>query len=307
MWADAVAADELIAAAADLPLFGGRRLLVLRGLGEAPAKTVEGLRTAIDRARAHPGVWPAESTTVALVAATAGPRRGGPPRIVGDAEHVEARPPAGRMVPAWLRERARRIGLDLTPDAAELLVTLSGEDLGRLSGELEKAAVYVGADGRVTPEVIRALSADSRVSQYWELAQALERGDPAEALRVLERLLRSGDEPVAILAQITAHVRDVWRARAAIAQRLDAVQAASLFQRRRPDFVIERLMARAASWGDDGLRHAAARCFDTEQRLKSSGGEARALLTVLAGEVARGATARDNGSREVGPSGRRAR
>jgi DNA polymerase III delta subunit len=109
---------------------------------------------------------------------------------------------------------------------------------------------------------------------------------------VLDTLLRSGDEPVAILAQITAHVREVWRARAAVAQRLDARQAVSLFPRRRPDWVIERLMARAASWGGEGLAQATARCFDADQRLKSGGGEARALLTVLVAEIARGAGAR---------------
>jgi DNA polymerase-3 subunit delta len=291
MWADAVDPDQLIAAAADLPLLGGRRLVVLRGLGEAPAKTVDRLRAAIDGARARPGGWPAEATTVALVAAGS-PRRGGPPRIVGDAEQVEARPPVGRMVPAWLRDRARRMGLDLLPEAAQLLITLSGEDLGQLQGELEKAAAYVGSDGRVTEDVVRALSTDGRVRQYWELAQALETGDAAASLRVLEALLRSGEEPLAILAQVVAHVRDVWRAHAGVARRLPAAQVAGLFPRRRPEWAIERLMARAAGWGADGLAEAVARCFDTEQRLKSGGGAPRGLLTSLVEQVARAAPGR---------------
>ena len=285
LWADAVGADQVIAAGADLPLFGGRRLVVVRGLVMAPAKTVDRLRAAIDEARTRPARWPAEGTTVVLVASGPG-RRATPLRIVGEADQVEVRPPTGRAVPGWLRERARQAGLDLGPEPAQLLIALCGEDLGRLHGELEKAAVFVGSDGRVTEDVVRALVGESRVRQYWELAQALEGGERGAALRVLEDLLRSGEEPPAIVAQAVGHVRDVWRAQAGLARRLDARQVAGLFPRRRPEWAVERLMARAAGWGGDGLTDAIVRCFEVELRLKSGGGDARSLLTALVGELA---------------------
>ena len=51
--------------------------------------------------------------------------------------------------------------------------------------------------------------------------------------------------------------------------------------RGRPPFVVERLVGRAkkvpAATVEEGLRA----CFDVELRLKSSGGEAAALLTAL--------------------------
>jgi DNA polymerase III delta subunit len=291
VWADSVEPEALVATGADVPLFGGRRLVVVRGVGEAPAKALDRLRAAIEAARARPGGWPADGTTVVLVAWTSG-RRPAPLRLVGESDQVEVRGPAGRALAGWLRDRARQAGLELEPEAAQVLLEICGEDLGRLRGELDKALLLVGPDGRVTVAVIRALAGESRVRQYWELGQALEAGDRGGALRVLEDLLRSGEEALAIVAQVVGHVRDVWRAQGGLAQRLDARRAAGLFPRRRPEWAIERLMARGESWGRDGLEQAVARCFEVEARLKSGGGDARGLLTALVSELAARAPAR---------------
>jgi DNA polymerase-3 subunit delta len=185
-----------------------------------------------------------------------------------------------------VRERAGAAGLDLAPEAAQLLVTLVGEDLGRLAGEIDKAQVFAGGKGRLDEETVRALVGESRVRQYWELTQALEGADRAEALRVLECLLESGEEPLALLAQVVGYLRDVWRAQAALAQRMDTRRAAALLPRRRPDWAVERLLARAATWGPARLDRSLARCVEVEVRLKSGGGEPRALLTALVADLA---------------------
>jgi len=283
--ADTLTAEALVTAGLALPLLGGRRLVIVRGLGAAPAKTIDRLRAAIETARSQRGGWPAESTTVALLGSGAD-RKSPALRLVPEAEQVEARPPTGRAVPAWLRARAKGLGLDLTPAAAETLLGLVGEDLSRLAGELEKAAVFAGPDGRVTDEVVRALVGESRVRRFWELTQALEEADRVKALRVLEQLLAAGEEPTVLLYQIVGHVRDLWRAKAGVAERKDARDLLALF-RGRPPFVVERLLARATALSPEALDEAVRGCFDVELRLKSSGGDASALLTTLVVGLAR--------------------
>jgi hypothetical protein len=51
--------------------------------------------------------------------------------------------------------------------------------------------------------------------------------------------------------------------------------------RPRPPFVVERLVARAKKVPDGAVEDGLRACFDVELRLKSSGGEAAALLTSL--------------------------
>ncbi|MBI3456246.1 MAG: DNA polymerase III subunit delta [Candidatus Rokubacteria bacterium] len=286
LYADSATPEAVVTAGLALPLFGERRLVLVRGLVPVTARSIDRLRSAIEEARAQPGGWPGEETTVALVAPGAD-RKSPVLRLVSEAAQVEVRPPTGRAVVGWLRARARAAGLDLGPQAADALITLVGEELSRLAGELEKAAVFADADGRVTEEVVAALVGESRVRQYWELSQALEEGEGAKALRVLDQLLVAGDEPTALLGQIVGYLRDVWRVKAALGERKDARQVAKLLPRNRPPFAVERLMARAAAMRAGDLEAAMRRCFDVERRLKSSGGDPRTLLTTLVADVAR--------------------
>ena len=127
--------------------------------------------------RAHPAVarrrtaswWPRASTSSARGRATRSPRtsraesvhRAGAARrrrrwrrrhwlakaVPARARDPVAAPAGGQLV-AWLRARARADGLELTEEAATLLVELAGDDLTHLRGELEKAAL---AGGRGEP------------------------------------------------------------------------------------------------------------------------------------------------------------
>jgi DNA polymerase-3 subunit delta len=277
--ADTVAPEALVSAGLALPLFGGRRLVLLRGLGAVPAKTLERLRVALEAARAQPGGWPAPGVTVLLLAPGAD-RRSPVLKLAPEREHVELKPPTGRAVGPWLHGRAKAAGLQLTPGAAETLLTLVGEDLSRLAGELEKAAVFAGADGRIGDEVVRALVGESRARRYWELTQALEEGQGARVLGVLEQLLDAGEEPTVLLGLVAGHFRDLWKARAGLAAGKDARAMVAEF-RPRPPFVVERLLARARKVPDAAVEAGLRACFDVELRLKSSGGEATALLTGL--------------------------
>lgn len=258
--------------------------MLVRGVGDLAAKAADRLRDALAEARRAEGGWPAEGTTVLLIAAGSDRRTAGL-RILSETDQVEIRPPAGRQVVGWVRERARAAGLDLAPDAAQALVDLVGEDLSRLAAEVEKASLYTGSDRRVSQEVVRALAGETRSRQYWELTQALEEARRADALRVASQLLASGDEPLILLAWITGYLRDLWRVLpGAVAG--DLRDAARSLQRRRPDFAVERLAARARAVGIRGLSRAAQQCFEVDQALKTGGGNPRALLTCLVAELA---------------------
>ena len=240
-------------------------------MGDLPAKTADRLRDALAEARRAPAGWPAEGTTVLLVAAGADRRAAGL-RILPEADQVEVRPPAGRAVLGWLRERARGAGLDLRPEAAQALVDLVGEDLARLAAEIEKAALYAGDDRRVSEEIVSALAGETRTRQYWELTQALEEARRADALRLVSQLLASGDEPLILLAWVVGYLRDLWRVLPAPPRAPTCARRREPCTRRRPDLAVERLAARARAVGIRGLSRAAERCFEVDQALKTGRG-----------------------------------
>ena len=274
-----------MAAGATLSLFAGRRLVLVRGVADVPAKVADRLRDALAEARRSRAGWPADGTTLLLVASGVDRRAPGL-RILPEGDQVEVRPPAGRAVLGWLRERARGAGLDLPPDAAQALIDLVGEDLTRLAAELEKATLYAGAERRVSEESVRALAGETRARQYWELTQALEEARRADALRIASQLLGAGDEPLVLLAWVVGYVRDLWRVLPAAMAGADTREAARALTRRRPDWAVERLAARARAVGIRGLSRAAERCFEVEQALKTGAGSPGALLTCLVADLA---------------------
>jgi DNA polymerase III subunit delta len=221
-----------------------------------------------------------------LLVAGGADRRSAALRVVPEAQQVEVRPPAGRAVVGWLRDRARAEGLDLSADAALALVELAGEDLGRLARELEKAALYVAGTRRVGEDVVRALAGETRVRQYWELTQAFEEGRRPDALRLGAKLLASGDEPLILLAWVVGYLRDLWRLLPVAAAGADVREAARALTRRRPDWAVERLMDRAQETGLEGIVRGVERCFEVEQALKTSAGNSRALLICLLADLA---------------------
>jgi DNA polymerase-3 subunit delta len=285
LYADQLTPDALIAAGASLSLLAGRRLVLVRGVADLAAKAADRLRDALAEARRGPAGWPADGTTVLLVAAAADRRSAGL-RVLPDVDQVEVRAPAGRAVVGWVRERARGAGLDIAPDAAQALVDLVGEDLGRLAAELEKASLYAAGERRVSEETVRALAGETRARQYWELTQALEEARRPDALRLVSQLLASGDEPLVLLAWVVGYLRDLWRVLPAATADADPREAARALTRRRPDWAVERLVARARAVGIRGLSRAAERCFEVDQALKTGTGSSRALLTCLVAELA---------------------
>jgi DNA polymerase-3 subunit delta len=286
LYADAVPPEEIIAAGLALPLFGGRRLIVVRGLADAPAKLVERIRAAIEAARGRPSGWPDPTTTVIFVAG--GVDRKSPVlRLLPEPQQVDVRAPTGRALAGWLRDRARDAGLDLAPDAAQALVEQCGEDAGRLVGELEKLGLHADADRRVSAETVRALAGEGRARPFWELTQALESGNAADSLRVLAGLLAAGDDALAIHAWIVGYLRNLWRALGVVAEGGDAGRVGRSLRPPRPDWVAERLIARASSLGARGIADGLRRAVDVERALKTGGGDPRALLTDLVAQLAR--------------------
>ena len=252
----------------------------MKGVADLAAKAADRLRDALTEARRAGGLarrgnhHPSRAAGADAKAACL--------RVLPEKDRVDVRGPTGRAVVGWVRERARTAGLDLAPDAAQALVELVGEDLTRLAAELEKASLYVGEDRRVSEEVVRALAGETRTRQYWELTQAMEEARRPDALRLASQLLASGDEPLILLAWIVGYVRDLWR----VLPAGDVREAGRLLQRRRPDFAVERLTARARGVGIHGLSRAAARCFEVEQALKTGARNPHALLTCLVAELA---------------------
>jgi DNA polymerase-3 subunit delta len=193
-------AEGIVRAAETLSMGTPRRLVVARGAEALAPKQAEPL---VEYLRSpNPGTVLA-FTVPQLLAPSHWLRK-----AVPAAGAVEIPQLTGRALAGWLRSRASTDGFELGADAAQLLMTLVGDDPAALAGEVGKAALAGGPENRrVGVAEVRAVVGEHRSHEVFELTRAVERGDVAAALSLLERLLVAGEEPLRILAILAGDSR----------------------------------------------------------------------------------------------------
>lgn len=136
---------------------------------------------------------------------------------------------SGAALVRQLQRQAKSHGLQLSPEGAQLLVELVGEDLGELDTELAKLALQDAAGDRpLEAEEIRELVARSRDVDAFTLADALDRRRPQHALMDWFQLRRGGGDVFGAAAILGWKLRQIAQLRAALDDGLDSNSAAKV-------------------------------------------------------------------------------
>jgi DNA polymerase-3 subunit delta len=112
-----------------------------------------------------------------------------------------------RGMPRALVAEAQKLGFQLTPAAAGALVERMGTGPLRLRNELERLALWAGEGGVVDREDLDAMVADTSEAIVWSLADMLQRGEPAPALAVAERLIVQGESVTGMVYALASRMR----------------------------------------------------------------------------------------------------
>lgn len=260
---------------------GGRRLVVVEQADEFVTRYRGQLEEWVGEPRGtgvlvlEVGTWPGNTRLAKAVAATG---------LTIDAKS----PPPARIL-KWLSTWSRSAyGATLEGDAAERLLEMVGPELGLLDQELAKLAAFAGEGQGISSQMVLELVGGWRAKTTWEMLDAALAGDAAEALAQLDRLLLSGEHPVALLGQIGATLR-----RFAVAVRLFEQDAEggrgslrpALQQAGFPPFVLAKAEAQLRQVGRVRAGRLLTWLLETDLRLK---GESQlASRTVIEQLVAR--------------------
>lgn len=197
-------ADALVAAIPALSLTASHRYLLADRIERWPATR------AADVASALAGIGP--QTTVVLVARGKQPAKLGAAvkKVGGEVLRYEAR--RARDLPPQLVADAAERGFRLDLGAARLLVERMGTSTVRLANELDRLALWAGADGEVSAGDLESMVADTSEAATWALSDAVVERRPAAALLAAERLLGQGESVTGLVYAVAARLRRAHRA-----------------------------------------------------------------------------------------------
>ena len=110
------------------------------------------------------------------------------------------------------RSLAKEQGIEFAKGAAEDLAEFVSGDLMRLKTEVYKLATYAAERKVVSRADVAALVISEKSATIWEVADFLATRQPKKALEFFDRLLREGEEPVAMLGAMAWMYRKLMEA-----------------------------------------------------------------------------------------------
>jgi DNA polymerase-3 subunit delta len=252
---------DAVAACNAMGLFaGGGRLVLVR---EAEAWKVADVKALAAYLEA-----PAPDTVVAFT----GELKADSPLGKAVAKHgdVLAYDVSARALPRWVAEQFARLGAKAEPDACSALVELVGDDPDELAGEIEKLAIWAGAD-TIGARDVHELVAGRAETSIFVLTDAWGKRDVATALGASEELLDRSDRPrrdelLRLAGLLANHVGRVRRCQSLAEEGLRPREAAGRLKMH--PFAAEKAFAHARNFSGDELGRALVRLAALDLALK---------------------------------------
>lgn len=117
----------------------------------------------------------------------------------------------------WCASRLKPLGKRLSPRALSTLTYMAGQELTRLSGELDKLAAYLGDErDEITEADVAAIVPASLEYNVFELLNSLLAGDMKKGQQTVNSLLQGGQSTVGLLAMLTRQLRQLTHMKCAL-------------------------------------------------------------------------------------------
>jgi len=287
------AVGAVLHAATSPPFMTACRVVVVHDVGALSAAEAEPIVRFLDD--------PLDTTVLVLVAG------GGtiPPALTKKLKEVRAEEhaPDSEKTVDVLRAAAHDAGITLDADAARTVAAHYGDDAGRVTSLVTVLASAFGPGARVSASDLAPYLGEAGALPSYQLTNAIEEGDPAGALVVLQRLLTATTaqqprpmHPLQLMGVLNGYYRRILRLDdPAVRSSADAVAALG---GKVKEFPARKALAQARVLGTDGIRQAFDALFQADLDLKGARAIPEdAVMQVLVVRLARLSARRVGGRR----------
>ncbi len=192
-------------------------------------------------------------------------------------------PPKGAALPGWILQRAKAEGGEFTPQAAQMLAAVVGDDLRLLAQEVLKLLTHAGFSRPVTPEDIAALTPESVYTNIFDMVDSIGNRDGGRAMRLLRKTMEQGNVG-GVFAMIVRQFRLLLLAREALDGGTPAAHLASALDVH--PFVAQKLVSQARNFRLAALEDLYRRLRDIDEEVKTGRIELETAMEALVAQMA---------------------
>jgi len=260
-YGDEASPEDVLACAAEIPVFAARRVVVYKALEKLSAREGDKLVSYFSA--------PNDTTTLIIASAKLDGRLKWTQALTKRAATVNCAPLRDAQLMAWIRQEAAALSLHVHEEAVQLLKEAGNESLYAVRRELEKLASYVSPGKTVQPSDVEMLRGTEPGASVFDLLAAIGAHDHGRALRILARNLENGEAPLRILGALVWQYRRLWKLKEQVRSGGREGEAARTF-RMDP----ARVRGFLETFTDAHLTQAFHWFLDTDSKLKGGSGNA---------------------------------
>ena len=193
--------SQILDLAFSFPLGGGKKLIILKNFDKISDK--KELKTYIDN--------PPEFTVLLITQLNKIADISKEPysKLKEYGYLFEARPASGEELVEWAVKKSKKSGMILSPDNAQALIEIVGENKALLEIQIQKMQNYLGSREEISYNDITNISSITKEYSIFELQGALGKGEKSKALKIAFNLLDAGEEIIFIINMLAKFILSI--------------------------------------------------------------------------------------------------
>lgn len=256
--------------AEQLPMIDARRVVKITNVRVSANSNKDNLKEEDEEILNRYLSRPAETSIVIFVADELDKRRKISKLLLEKSVSVEFKQLEDNELIKWANDKLKELNAEADQRALNLLVALVGNNVRRLTNEIEKLSVAALPDKLITIELVETLVPNSREIPNFDLTDYLLAGDKRRALQTLKKILDDGAEPLMLLGLISYNFRRLFLSKELMRQgveRKEVARVMKLHWNKQEEF-----LATARRTEAEKLARIMRRIADTDLAIKTSKG-----------------------------------
>lgn len=207
-----------ISSAEQMPMIASRRIVKITEIHKLKESDEDLLTRYVER--------PADFSVVIFIADELDKRRRFAKTLLDNCVSVEFTNLSDMELLVWAKGKLKELNAQADDRALRQIVALVGNNVLKLTNEIEKLATAALPDSIITYELVEKLVPNSRELSNFELTDYLLNKNRVRALQILNKILNDGAEPLMLLGLIANNFRRLFLAKELMRNGVDRKEVA---------------------------------------------------------------------------------